>query len=124
MLLVLFLFLFGLVFFGYYLKLYAGNVKLVRVTNILCFWCADVKDGHYFLRILENEAVRLLKLADKAEEELDAGEGKLNENGKGFLRSAAGKARLLVSQKMQQFRGLCTNNLNQVGDFIIIKHKN
>jgi hypothetical protein len=31
----------------------------------------------------------------------------------GKIHSAAGKARLLVSQKMQQFKGLCTNNITQ-----------
>lgn len=73
---------------------------------------SDVKDGHYFLQVLDREAERLLALGDKAEEELKA-EG-LSEDTKGFLRSASGKARLLVSQKMQQFKGLCTNNINQV----------
>ncbi|KAI8036535.1 hypothetical protein M5D96_010694 [Drosophila gunungcola] len=31
----------------------------------------------------------------------------------GLLRSASGKARLLVSQKMKQFEGLCHNNVNR-----------
>ncbi|KAK4884160.1 hypothetical protein RN001_000431 [Aquatica leii] len=70
-----------------------------------------VKDGHYFLRILEKESVRLLTMADQIEKELD--EKSMSEEVKGKLRSASGKARLLTSQKMQQFRGLCTNNLTQ-----------
>ncbi|KAB0803276.1 hypothetical protein PPYR_00246 [Photinus pyralis] len=76
--------------------------------------CADdtIKDGHYFLRILEAETVRLLRMADKVEKELEETED-LSEEIKGKLRSASGKARLLTSQKMQQFKGLCTNNLTQ-----------
>ncbi|KRT84549.1 hypothetical protein AMK59_2122, partial [Oryctes borbonicus] len=70
------------------------------------------KDGHYFLLILEKEATRLLDLADEAEKELEQED--LPEEAKGYLRSASGKAKLLVSQKMQQFRGLCTNNIKQV----------
>ncbi|GJQ66346.1 vlc [Trypoxylus dichotomus] len=70
------------------------------------------KDGHYFLSILEKETTRLLRLADQAEKELEQED--LPEEAKGYLRSASGKAKLLVSQKMQQFRGLCTNNIKQV----------
>ncbi|KAI4468546.1 disks large-associated protein dap sap90/psd-95-associated protein [Holotrichia oblita] len=73
---------------------------------------ALVKDGHYFLSILDKQATRLLGLADQAEKELDQED--LPEEAKGYLRSASGKAKLLVSQKMQQFRGLCTNNIKQV----------
>ncbi|KAF5307473.1 hypothetical protein FQR65_LT06828 [Abscondita terminalis] len=71
----------------------------------------DDDDGHYFLRILEKESNRLLLMADKIEKDLES--NGLNEDIKGKLRSASGKARLLTSQKMQQFRGLCTNNLTQ-----------
>lgn len=70
-----------------------------------------VKDGHYFLRILEAESNRLLQMADIVENYLELEE--LSEEVKGKLRSASGKARLLTSQKMQQFKGLCTNNLTQ-----------
>lgn len=38
----------------------------------------------------------------------------LSEDAIGYIRSASGKARLLASQKMQQFKGLCTNNITQV----------
>ncbi|XP_060521790.1 uncharacterized protein LOC132699207 isoform X2 [Cylas formicarius] len=69
------------------------------------------KNGYYFLRILDEQTSRLSELADKVESELTNAE--LSEEVVGKLRSASGKARLLVSQKMQQFRGLCTNNINQ-----------
>ncbi|XP_049822340.1 uncharacterized protein LOC109599490 [Aethina tumida] len=69
------------------------------------------KNGHYFLQILEEQTTRLLGLAEKTEKELSTPD--LPEEIVGKIRSAAGKAKLLVSQKMQQFRGLCTNNINQ-----------
>nr|XP_022920088.1 disks large-associated protein 4 isoform X2 [Onthophagus taurus] len=75
---------------------------------------STVKDGHYFMMIIEKESQRLLALAIKAEEELESPD--LSEDAKGFLRSASGKARLLVTQKMQQFKGLCRNNVTQVPD--------
>lgn len=70
------------------------------------------KNGHYFLKILEEQTKRLLTLADQVESDLST--PNLSEEIIGKLRSTAGKAKLLVSQKMQQFRGLCTNNINQV----------
>lgn len=70
------------------------------------------KNGHYFLKILEEQTKRLLTLADQVESDISTPD--LSEEIIGKLRSAAGKAKLLVSQKMQQFRGLCTNNINQV----------
>ncbi|XP_011877204.1 PREDICTED: uncharacterized protein LOC105567181 isoform X2 [Vollenhovia emeryi] len=73
------------------------------------------KDGHYFMKILKQETDRLLSLATSAEAELASGDTvALPEEAAGKLRSAAGKARLLASQKMQQFEGLCQKNINQV----------
>lgn len=69
------------------------------------------KDGHYFLRILEEQTKRLLQLASRVESDISTPD--LSEEVIGKLRSTAGKAKLLVSQKMQQFKGLCTNNINQ-----------
>ncbi|XP_036332755.1 uncharacterized protein LOC118744127 [Rhagoletis pomonella] len=72
------------------------------------------KDGTYFLNLLGIEQSRLLALANKAEqyaEELSDNPN-VSDDTLGFLRSAYGKARLLVSQKMKQFEGLCHNNLN------------
>lgn len=86
------------------------NGKILEVPiNDEC--SSSEKDGHYFIRILEEQTARLLELADKAENELNT--PNLSEEVIGKLRSASGKARLLVSQKMQQFKGLCTNNITQ-----------
>ncbi|XP_072394700.1 uncharacterized protein vlc isoform X2 [Diabrotica undecimpunctata] len=71
------------------------------------------KDGHYFIKILEDQNKRLLELAARVEDDISTPD--LSEEVIGKLRSASGKARLLVSQKMQQFKGLCTNNINQTG---------
>lgn len=70
------------------------------------------KDGHYFLEICVKESSRLLNLADQTE--VEAEKSDLPEEVKGKLRAAYGKARLLVSQKLEQFKGLCANNINQV----------
>ncbi|XP_025157274.1 uncharacterized protein LOC105180497 isoform X2 [Harpegnathos saltator] len=75
----------------------------------------EEKDGHYFMKLLKQETDRLLSLAASAEAELASGDTvALPEEAAGKLRSAAGKARLLASQKMQQFEGLCQKNINQV----------
>ncbi|XP_014486968.1 PREDICTED: uncharacterized protein LOC106750827 isoform X2 [Dinoponera quadriceps] len=77
----------------------------------------EEKDGHYFMKLLKQETDRLLSLAASAEAELASGDTiALPEEAAGKLRSAAGKARLLASQKMQQFEGLCQKNINQVPD--------
>ncbi|XP_034478323.1 uncharacterized protein LOC117784637 [Drosophila innubila] len=76
---------------------------------------APEKDGNYFLKILKEEQVRLLALAAVAEKYIDAltNNPDITEDTFGLLRSASGKARLLASQKMKQFEGLCHNNLNR-----------
>ena len=62
--------------------------------------------------MLKQETDRLLSLAASAEAELVSGDTvALPEEAAGKLRSAAGKARLLASQKMQQFEGLCQKNI-------------
>ncbi|XP_043515484.1 uncharacterized protein LOC122531532 [Frieseomelitta varia] len=75
----------------------------------------EEKNGHYFMKLLKQETDRLLSLAASTEAELASCDTvALPEEAAGKLRSAAGKARLLASQKMQQFEGLCQKNINQV----------
>ncbi|XP_068980620.1 uncharacterized protein [Bombus flavifrons] len=75
----------------------------------------EEKNGHYFMKLLKQETDRLLSLAASAEAELASDDTvALPEEAAGKLRSAAGKAKLLTSQKMQQFEGLCQKNINQV----------
>lgn len=80
------------------------------------FIISEVKDGHYFLEMCIKVNNRLLSLAAQAEAEAEQND--LSEEVKGKLRSAYGKARLLVSQKMEQFKGLCVNNIHQVSKSI------
>ena len=68
--------------------------------------------------MLNKERERLISLAVEAESELAIGGVSLPEEAAGKLRSAAGKARLLVSQKMKQFAGLCQKTI--VSAFIIV----
>lgn len=73
-----------------------------------------VKDGHYFLDLEKKETERLLALSVTAEKELENLQNQdVSEEILGLLRSASGKARLLATQKMQQFEGLCYNNINE-----------
>ncbi|KAI4504741.1 hypothetical protein M0802_000291 [Mischocyttarus mexicanus] len=90
----------------------SSNVaKQIQETEIT----TEEKNGNYFLKLLKQETDRLLSLAASAEAELVSGDPvALPEEAAGKLRSAAGKARLLASQKMQQFEGLCQKNIIQV----------
>lgn len=65
----------------------------------------EVKDGYYFLKILKNETDRLIGMAETVEIELEKMKNDFTDDVLGYLRSASGKARLLVTQKMQQFEG-------------------
>ncbi|XP_055858563.1 uncharacterized protein LOC129920993 [Episyrphus balteatus] len=75
----------------------------------------EEKDGNQFLEILKQEQNRLLELAHRAEKYLCSltNNEDISEEVFGLLRSASGKARLLVSQKMKQFEGLCHNHMNR-----------
>ncbi|XP_045508141.1 uncharacterized protein LOC123703969 [Colias croceus] len=77
-----------------------------------------VKDAYYFIDLEKKETERLIALAVGAEKELESLQNQENvsEEVLGLLRAASGKARLLATQKMQQFEGLCYNNINERGD--------
>ncbi|CAG9794471.1 unnamed protein product [Diatraea saccharalis] len=76
-----------------------------------------VKDGHYFLDLEKKETERLMALSATAEKELENLQDQdVSEEILGLLRAASGKARLLATQKMQQFEGLCYNNINERAD--------
>ncbi|XP_055548288.1 uncharacterized protein LOC129731924 isoform X2 [Wyeomyia smithii] len=74
------------------------------------------KDGNYFLQVLKNEQNRLLTMASEIEREVETLKidgVEISEEIAGYVLVAAGKARLLCTQKMKQFEGLCYKNLNQ-----------
>ncbi|GAA6073257.1 disks large-associated protein 4 isoform X1 [Tachysurus ichikawai] len=68
-----------------------------------------LRDGHCFLRLLQAETGRMDAWCQQMEQE--SKEKLLSEEVLGKIRSAVGSAQLLMSQKFQQFRGLCEQNL-------------
>ncbi|KAK3882295.1 hypothetical protein Pcinc_013325 [Petrolisthes cinctipes] len=70
------------------------------------------KDGHYFLKVVEGVVKGIVKEVEKVEAALEAvGSEGMSEEVRGNVLAAIGKARLLVSQKIQQFKGLCHKNI-------------
>lgn len=78
------------------------------------------KDGHYFLRLLNDEKSRILKIADDIENELKVLQSDPStvpsEEVVGLILSAIGKSRLLATKKFKQFEGLCHENLTPNAD--------
>uniref|UniRef100_A0A672HSV3 Discs, large (Drosophila) homolog-associated protein 1a n=1 Tax=Salarias fasciatus TaxID=181472 RepID=A0A672HSV3_SALFA len=68
------------------------------------------RDGRWFLKLLQAETDRMDGWCRQME--LDQQENELPEDILGKMRSAMGSAQLLMSQKFQQFRELCEENLN------------
>uniref|UniRef100_A0A3P9J208 Discs, large (Drosophila) homolog-associated protein 4b n=1 Tax=Oryzias latipes TaxID=8090 RepID=A0A3P9J208_ORYLA len=68
------------------------------------------RDGHWFLKLLQAETGRMEGWCQQMEQETK--DNQLSEEVLGKVRSAVGSAQLLMSQKFQQFRGLCEQNVN------------
>ncbi|MEQ2302247.1 hypothetical protein AMECASPLE_004781 [Ameca splendens] len=68
------------------------------------------RDGHWFLKLLHAETARMEGWCQQMEQETK--DNQLSEDVLGKVRSAVGSAQLLMSQKFQQFRGLCEQNLD------------
>ncbi|XP_051538674.1 disks large-associated protein 1-like isoform X1 [Myxocyprinus asiaticus] len=68
------------------------------------------QDGRWFLKLLQAEVERMVGWCQQMEQ--DERENELPEEILGKIRSAVGSAQLLMSQKFQQFRELCEENLN------------
>ncbi|CAJ1084795.1 disks large-associated protein 4 isoform X3 [Xyrichtys novacula] len=71
---------------------------------------ACLRDGNWFLKLLQAETGRMEGWCKQMEQETK--DNKLSEEVLGTIRSAVGSAQLLISQKFEQFRGLCNENLN------------
>lgn len=69
----------------------------------------EIHDGHYFIRILENEIFKFEEQICDFEEDL--GNEAIPEDIRDSILAAIGKAKLLMSQKLTQFRGLCDKNI-------------
>ncbi|XP_056220432.1 disks large-associated protein 1 isoform X2 [Seriola aureovittata] len=68
------------------------------------------RDGRWFLKLLQAETERMEGWCRQMEQ--DEMENELPDEIMGKIRSAVGSAQLLMSQKFQQFRELCEENLN------------
>ncbi|KAG2464481.1 DLGP4 protein, partial [Polypterus senegalus] len=75
------------------------------------------RDGYWFLKLLQAETGRMEGWCLQMEKETK--ENQLSEEVLGKIRSAVGSAQLLMSQKFQQFRGLCEQNM--VGETFTLK---
>ncbi|KAM4611100.1 disks large-associated protein 4 [Polymixia lowei] len=69
-----------------------------------------LRDGNWFLKLLQAEVGRMEGWCQQMEQETK--DNKISEEVLGTIRSAVGSAQLLMSQKFQQFRGLCNENLD------------
>ncbi|KAM3878207.1 disks large-associated protein 4 [Diretmus argenteus] len=72
------------------------------------------RDGHWFLKLLQAETGRMEGWCHQMDQETK--DNQLSEEVLGKVRSAVGSAQLLMSQKFQQFRGLCEQNLNVIAN--------
>ncbi|XP_033841578.1 disks large-associated protein 1 isoform X3 [Periophthalmus magnuspinnatus] len=79
--------------------------ELEAVSRSVC-----PRDGRWFLKLLQAETERMEGWCRQMEQ--DETENELPDEILGKIRSAVGSAQLLMSQKFQQFRELCEENLN------------
>jgi len=81
-----------------------------NTTNTTDVIQEEIRDGHYFIKILENEIFKFEEqICDFEEEDLS---NIPDEEVRDSILAAVGKAKLLMSQKLTQFRGLCDKNIN------------
>merc|ERR1711997_974790 len=71
----------------------------------------EVQDGHYFIKVLENEIFKFEEQICDFEEDLNSGTNIPSEVRDTIL-TVIGMAKLLMAQKLTQFRGLCDKNIN------------
>ncbi|THD28044.1 Disks large-associated protein 1 [Fasciola hepatica] len=72
---------------------------------------SDTIDGNYFLRLTEQVQAEILVQIEQTEADLKSVFLE-NEEVAGLMRTAVGKAKLLLSEKFVQFRSLCQQNLD------------
>lgn len=73
----------------------------------------NTKDGHYYLDLVDKERSFIIQQVNEAEEILKNQEAELDDDTVGRIRSAIGKANLLINKKFKQFEGLCDSNINK-----------
>lgn len=72
----------------------------------------EVKDGHYFIKNIENEIFKFEEQICDFEEDLSNEANDIPDDIRDSILAAIGKAKLLMSQKLAQFRGLCDKNIH------------
>lgn len=91
-------------------SLETGNCSAQGEAALQSATPACLRDGNWFLKLLQAETARMEGWCQQMEQETK--DNKLSEEVLGTIRSAVGSAQLLISQKFEQFRGLCNENLN------------
>lgn len=76
----------------------------------------QANDGKYYLQLLEQQKGSILDLVREAEFTLETREQEFDEDTVGRIRSAIGKANLLLQKKCKQFEELCDANINQLDE--------
>merc|ERR1719242_834198 len=71
----------------------------------------EVQDGHYFIKVLENEIFKFEENICDFEEDLNGGSN-IPEDVRDTILTVIGMAKLLMAQKLTQFRELCNKNIN------------
>lgn len=90
-----------------------------ETSNVVAPESSPDHNGNHYLNLLEIEKTFLSAKIEDAEKTLAEREPELDEETIGRLRSAIGKANLLITKKCKQFEGLCEANINQdsIGPF-------
>jgi discs large-associated protein 1 len=70
-----------------------------------------VQDGVYFIKVLENEIFKFEEQICDWEEELNIG-ADIPEEARDTILTVIGMGKLLMAQKLTQFRGLCDKNIH------------
>merc|ERR1711874_818799 len=71
----------------------------------------EVQDGHCFIKVLENEIFKFEENICDFEEDLNGGSN-IPEDVRDTILTVIGMAKLLMAQKLTQFRELCYKNIN------------
>lgn len=71
----------------------------------------EVQDGYYFIKVLENETFKFEEKICDYEEDLNSGV-EMPDEVRDCVLAGIGMAKLLMAQKLAQFRGLCDKNIN------------
>lgn len=85
----------------------SDSIKVIETSDET----TEGKDGHYFLKVVGGVVSNIESQVAEIESELKLRESEMSEEVRGKVLAAIGKARLLVSQKIQQFQGLCHKNI-------------